>query len=146
MTRYMMFARSQGKLYAQRRFQSGRDTHRWVFVDGLTPEVEYTVRHWLTVRLNGFYCDLQAMYTPHLRLHTHSAAQARTHIVLLGAPPLHAMAEGDETAVVDARGLSARDVAKASIEATKLNPHMMVCGWPFCLDDLRDANAGGGEQ
>lgn len=43
-----------------------RYTHRWVFVNGLTPEVEYAVRHWLTVRLNGFYCDLQAMYTPHL--------------------------------------------------------------------------------
>lgn len=44
MTRYMMPARFQGKLYAQRRLQAERDTHRWVFVHSLTPEVEHAVR------------------------------------------------------------------------------------------------------
>lgn len=42
MTRYMMPARSQGKLYAQRAAAAylERDTHRWVFVRNLTPEVD----------------------------------------------------------------------------------------------------------
>lgn len=44
MTRYTMPARSQGELYAQRRPQAERDTHRWVFVRSLTPEVEHAVR------------------------------------------------------------------------------------------------------
>lgn len=25
---------------------------------------------------------------------------------------------------------------KALIKATGLNPHLSVCGWPFCLDDV----------
>ena len=134
MTRYMTLARSQGKLYTQRR-ATGHGTHRWVFVDGLTPEVEYTVRKWLTLRLDGFYCDLQDMYTPRLRLFP--TVQARTHIVLNDAPPLHGV-RGDGVVSVDARGLNARDTAKATIEATGLNPHLSVCGWPFCLGDLHD--------
>lgn len=132
MTRYTMLARSQGKMHAQRRLQ--RDTHRWVFVNGLTPEVECTVRKWLTVRLGSFYCDLQVMYTPHL--HLFPIVQARTHIVLNNTPPPHTMAEGDEAVEVDARGLNSLDAAKAVIEATGPNPHLSVRGWPFCLDDL----------
>ena len=130
MTRYTVPARSQGKLYAQRAADHlERDTHRWVFVHGLAPDVESAVRHWLTIRLNGFYCDL------------HSAMQARTHIVLNNAPPPHTMAEAVE---VDARGLNARDAAKALIKATGLNPHLAVCGWPFCLGELDGAQAEGG--
>lgn len=97
-----MPARSQGKLYAQRRLQAERCAYRRVFVHSLTPEVEHAVRKWLLTRLNGFYCELQLMYTP----------------------PLQSMARNDE--------------------ATGLNPHLSVCGWPFCLDDLDDANTGGG--
>lgn len=141
-----MSARSQGKSCIQRAMARMEcdDVHRWVFVDGLAPEVEYAVRKWLRQRLNGFYCDLQLMYMPHLRLHLHlrSAVQARTHIVLLGPPPLHAMAKGDEAVSVDASGLNALDAVKALIEATGLNPHMFVCGWPFCLDDVDDMEGG----
>lgn len=136
MTRYMMPARSQGKLHAQC-LQAERDTHRWVFVRNLTPEVECAVRKWLVTRLNGFYCDLQLMYIPHLRLRP--VVRARTHIVLNNTPPLSAMARNDEAVEVDARGLNARDAAKTMIKATSLNPHLMVCGWPFCLGDLDDA-------
>lgn len=94
MTRYTMPARSQGELYAQRAAAAAaaahfeRDTHRWVFVRDLTPEVECAVRKWLACRLNGFHCDLQLMYTP------------------LSAS---SMAQGDEAVEVDARGLDARD-------------------------------------
>lgn len=41
--------------------------------------------------------------------------------------------QGDE---VDARGLNALDAVKATIKGTGLNPHLSVCGWPFCLDDV----------
>ena len=110
-----MTARSQGKLYAQRRLQSERDVvHRWVFVHSLTPEVEY------------------AVYTPHLR----PTVQARTHIVLNDTPPLPSLARNDEAVEVNACGLNARDAAKALIKATGLNPHLSVCGRPFCLDDM----------
>ena len=140
MTRYTMPARSQGKLYAQRAAAHlERDTHRWVFVRNLTPEVECDVRKWLLQRLNGLYCDLQLMYTPHV----HSIVPARTHIVLHNTPPPHTMAEGDEAVEVDAYGLNARDAVKALIKATGLNPHLSVCGWPFCLSDLGDAHTGG---
>ena len=142
MTRYIMPARSQGELYAQRATAHlERDTHRWVFVRNLAPEVEYAVRHWLTVRLNGFYCDLQVMYVPHLRLLP--AIQARTHIVLNNTPALPSLARNDEAVEVDARGLNARDAAKATIKATGLNPHLSVCGWPFCVHELGDADTGG---
>ena len=133
MTRYMMPARSQGKLYAQR-LLAERGTHRWVFVRGLSPEVEADVRKWLYQRLNGFYCDLQVMYSPHVR----SVFRARTHIVLNNTPPLPSMAWGDEAVEVDARGLNALDAAKTMIKATGLNTHLSVCGWPFCLGDLYD--------
>lgn len=54
MTRYTMPARSQGELYAQRAAAHlERDTHRWVFVHNLTPEVECDVREWLFQRLNN---------------------------------------------------------------------------------------------
>ena len=146
MTRYTMPARSQGKLYAQRReIQAERgDVHRWVFVRGLSPDVEDDVRRWLTQRLNGFYCDLQVMYIPH----PNSIGRARTHIVLNNTPSLPSMSRNDEAVEVDASGLNARDAAKAAIKATGLNPHMSVCGWPFCLGDLddADADAGGGAQ
>ena len=138
MTRYEMPARSQGKLYAQRRPQAKRYTHRWVFVHSLTPEVEYAVRKWLLTRLNCFYCDLQAMYTPRL----HPANRARTHIVLDNTPPLQSMARNDEAVEVDARNLNARDAVKTLTKATGLDPHLSVFGWPFCLDELDDVEEG----
>lgn len=140
MTRYTMPARSQGKLYAQRAAAHlERDTHRWVFVRNLTPEVECDVRKWILQRLNGLYCDLQLMYTP---LADHSIAPARTHIVLNNTPPLPSMARNDEAVEVNARGLNALGTVKALIKATGLNPHLSVYGWPFCLDDV-DAAEGG---
>lgn len=129
MTRYTMPARSQGDLYMQRhqaRFAE-KDVHRWVFAHGLGPDVEALVRKWLTIRLGGFYCDLPHVIGPTL---------ARTHVVLNNTPPLHAMARADEAVEVDARGLTPRGAVKAIIKATGLNPHMSVCGWPFCLDDV----------
>lgn len=133
-TRYTMPARSQGELYAQR--ATGRlaekDIHRWVFAHDMALDVETLVRKWLVVRLDGFYCDLQVMYTPHFA----GPALARTHIVLNNVPALHAMARTDEAVDVDARGLNPRGAVKALIKATGLNPHMSVRGWPFCLDDL----------
>lgn len=61
MTRYTMYARSQGKLYIQRATAEliEKDVHRWVFAHSMDPEVEFTVRKWLPQRLNGFYCDLR---------------------------------------------------------------------------------------
>ena len=120
MTRYTMPARSQGD-----------EVHRWVFAHSLAPDVEFTVRKWLLQRLNGLYCDLQLMYTPHVR----SIAPARTHIVLNNTPPLSSMARTDEAVEVDARGLNALGTVEEIIKATGLNPHLSVCGWPFCLDD-----------
>lgn len=109
------------------------DTHRWVFVHNLTPEVECAVRTWSLQRLNVFYCELQLMYTPQVRL----TSLARTHIVLNNTPLFTSfMAPGDEAVEVNARGLNARDAVKAMIKATGLSPHMSVCGWPFCLDDV----------
>lgn len=141
MTRYTMPARSQGELYAQRRQAERDDIHRWVFVRNLTPEVECAVRKWLLQRLNGLYCDLQLMYTPHV----HSIVPARTHIVLNNTPPFtSSMARNDEAVEVDARGLNARDAAKALIKATGLNPHLSVYGWPFCLGGLDGAQTEGG--
>lgn len=111
-----------------------KDIHRWVFAYNMAPDVETFVRKWLTTRLDGFYCDLQVMYTPHVI----GPALARTHIVLNNTPPLHTMARTDEARMVDTRGLTPTDAAKALIKATGLNPHTSVCGWPFCLDDLDD--------
>ena len=50
------------------------------------------------------------------------------------------MTRTDEARTVNARGLTPRDAAKAVIKATGLNPHLSVCGWPFCLGDANDAN------
>lgn len=135
-TRYTMSARSQGKLYMQRQQArlAEKDVHRWVFAHNMDPDMETLVRKWLTLRLDGFYCDLQVMYTPHVI----GPVLARTHIVLNNTPPLHAMARTDEARVVDTQGMTPRDAAKALIKATGLNPHMSVCGWPFCLDDMDD--------
>ena len=134
MTRYTMPGRSQGKLYMQREMHrlAENDVHRWVFARSMDPDVEIIVRKWLVQRLDGFYCDLQVMYMPHVV----GPALARTHIVLNNTPPLPSMARTDEARMVDARGLTPRDAVKAIIEATGLSPHMSVCGWPFCLDDL----------
>lgn len=118
MTRYTMSARSQGKLYAQRA------------ISRLAPGVECSVRKWLVQRLDGFYCDLQVMYAPLVR-----HIPARTHIVLNNTPPLPSLLLPDEAVSVDGSGLNARD---AAVKATGLNPHMSVCGWPFCLDELDD--------
>ena len=119
----------------------GEDVHRWVFVRNLAPDVEYAVRAWSLRRLNVFHCELQLMYTPHVR----STSVTRTHVVLNNTP-LYAssMARDDEAVEVDAGGLNARDAVKAAIEATGLDPRMSVYGWPFCLDDLDGANAEGG--
>ena len=144
MTRYMMPARSQGKLYMQRAMTrlTEKDIHRWVFAHGMTPETESLVRKWLTQRLNGFYCDLQVMYTPHIRLHR--ALQARTHVVLQDTPPLTTIAQDDEAVSVDAHGMKPTEIAKAVIKATGLNPHLSVYGWPFCVSELDgNENEGG---
>lgn len=95
--------------------------------------METLVRKWLVQRLDCFYCELQLMYIPHVI----GPTPARTHIVLNNTPlSASSIALGDEAVEVDARGLNARDAVKAMIKATGLNPHMAVCGWPFCLDDL----------
>jgi hypothetical protein len=139
MTRYTMPARSQGNAFMQHTMAclAEKDVHRWVFAHSMNPGVECTVREWLYQRLNGFYCDLQVMYTPHVRL----TIVARTHIVLNNTPTLPSMARTDEAVEVDASGLNARDSAKALIKATGLNPHMLVYGWPFCLDDMEGGAA-----
>lgn len=135
--RYTMPARSQGILYTQRVMSSlEKDVHRWVFVFGMDPDVEALVRKWLLQRLNGFYCDLQVMYTPHYS----SATGARTHVVLQYPPPPTARHGHDEFIPVGLQGLNARGAVKAIVKATGLNPHLSVCGWPFCLDDLDDVD------
>lgn len=133
-TRYTMPARSQGKLFAQRAVADlvEKDVHRWVFVYNMDPDAETLVRKWLCQRLNGFHCDLQVMCIPRFTGFT----QARTHVVLNNAPSLHAIARTDEAVELDARDLNPRDAVKAIVEATGLNPHLSVFGWPFCLDDL----------
>nr|DAO03691.1 MAG TPA: hypothetical protein [Caudoviricetes sp.] len=142
MTRYTMPARSQGALYMQR--ATGRlaekDVHRWVFVHSMDPEVEFTVRKWLSQRLDGFYCDVQAAYMPRRSL----ATDAMTHIVLQYPPAPTARAESDEIIPVGLQGAGARAAVKEIIKSTGLNPHLSVCGWPFCLDELDDVTAEGG--
>lgn len=135
--RYTMPARSQGKLYTQRRQARlvEKGVHRWVFAHNMDPDVETLVRKWLTIRLDGFYCDLQAMYMTHVT----SPTQARTHIVLNNTPPLSSIARTDEVVEVDAHG-GPRDAVKTLIKATGLSPHLAVCGWPFCLDDVDDVD------
>ena len=134
--RYTMPARSQGKLYMQREIArlTEKDVHKWVFACHMAPDVEALVRKWLSQRLDGFYCDLQVMYTPHVI----DPALARTHIVLNNTPPLHTIARTDE--VVDLGGLTPTDAVKAIVKATGLNPHLSVRGWPFCLNDVDDVN------
>lgn len=132
--RYTMPARSQGELYMQRVMSrlDREDAHRWVFANHMDPDVETLVRKWLVQRLDGFYCDLQVMYMPHVI----GPTLAKTHIVLNNAPPLHTMACTDEAVEVDARGLNTRDAVKAIVEATGLSPFLSVFGWPFCLNDV----------
>ena len=140
--RYTMPARSQGKLYMQGAMTElvEKDVRRWVFVSNMAPDVETLVRKWLITRLDNFYCDLQVMYIPHFT----SPTNVRTHVVLNNTPPLHAIARTDETRTVNAHGLSPTETAKAIIKATGLNPHLSVCGWPFCLSDLDwNENEGG---
>lgn len=135
MTRYTIRNRSQGALYMQRATArlAEKDVHRWVFAHSMDPGVEFTVRKWLCQRLNGFYCDLQPMYTPYYS----SATGARTHVVLQYPPPPPTARPGhDEFIPVGLQGLNARGAVKAIVKATRLNPHLSVCGWPFCLDDL----------
>lgn len=141
MTRYIMPIRSTVNAFMQRTIaaQQHDDVHRWVFVRDLAPDTEGIVRKWLVTGLNPCYCDLQVMYIPHLA----GLTQARTHIVLNNTPPLNTLASADEAVEVDARGLNTLDAVKATIKATGLNPHMSVCGWPFCLDGLDDANTEG---
>nr|DAN45718.1 MAG TPA: hypothetical protein [Caudoviricetes sp.] len=137
--RYTTSGRPRGGPYArrQRARLAERGAHRWVFAYNMAPDVETLVRRWLTARLDGFYCDLRAAYTPRVV----GSTAARTHIVLNDAPPLRAMARADEAVEVDAGGSTPSDVAKALIEATGLNPRMTVCGWPFCSDDAEGGEA-----
>lgn len=109
-----------------------KDVHRWVFAHSMDPEVEFTVRKWLCQRLDGFYCDLQIAYISRCFLVT----DAMTHIVLHYPPIPTAHAENNEIVSVDLQGLSSRDAVKALMKATGLNPHLSVCGWPFCLYEL----------
>lgn len=134
MTRYTMPARSQGELYARRAAArpAGKDVHRWVFAHSMDPGVGFAVRKRLYRRLNGFHCDLQAAYMPHVA----GPEQARTHIVLRYPPAPTACAESDEIVPVGLQGSNSRDAVKALIKATGLNPHLSVCGWPFRLDGL----------
>lgn len=46
------------------------------------------------------------------------------------------LAERDEIVPVGLQGSNSRDAVKALVEATGLNPHLPVCGWPSCLDDV----------
>ena len=142
MTRYTMPAHSRGNAFMQRTVAclDEKDVHRWVFVHNLTPGVEFTVRKWLSQRLDGFYCDLRNAYMSHVA----GPEQARVHVVLNNTPSTSSMAQGDEAVEVDARGLNALDAVKALIKATGLNPHLSACGWPFCLDDVDGAHTGGG--
>lgn len=140
--RYTMPARSQGRAFAHRALAKTDcdDVHRWVFAHSMGPEVEFTVRKWLSQRLNGFYCDLQAAYMPRCS----PATGARTHVVLQYPPIQTARAESDEIVPVSLQGLNARDAAKAIVKAMGLNPHLSVCGWPFCLGELDgNENEGG---
>lgn len=134
MTRYTMSARSQGKLYTQRETaRMERDgVHRWVFAHSMDPEVGSAVRKWLSQRLNGFHCDLQAAYMPRCS----PATGARTHTVLRYPPTPTARAESDEIVPVGLQGLNFRD---AVVKATGSNPHLSVRGRSFRLDDLDDA-------
>lgn len=134
MTRYTMLARSQGALYIQHATDrlAEKDVHRWVFAHSMDPGVEFTVRKWLYQRLDGFYCDLQAAYVPAA---SRPLSCARTHIVLQYPPP-RPRAESDEIIPVGLQGLNSRDAVKEIVKATGLNPHLSVCGWPFCLDDM----------
>ena len=50
------------------------------------------------------------------------------------------MAEKDVHRWVFAHDMNPRDAAKAIVKATGLNPHLSVCGWPFCLDDVDDVD------
>lgn len=126
-----------GTLYMQRQQTrlTEKDVHRWVFASGMTPDVETLVRTWLTTRLDGFYCDLQVMYSPCVA----GPVLARTHIVLNNTPPLPSIARTDEAVEVDARGLTPTDAAKALIKATGLDPHLAVC-----LDGADNADNGEG--
>lgn len=102
MTRYTMPVRSQGNLYTQR--ESAKNAcdgiHTRVPCCTRTPDVETLVRKWLSQRLDGFRCDLQAMYTP-------TSTGVR-----------------DEIVSANAYGLSSTETAEAVIEATGSNPHV----------------------
>ena len=104
--------------------------HRWVFVYSMAPDVEFSVRKWLAQRLNGFYCDLQAMYTPNY------VGSTRTHITMQFPPPPMSVGVCDEIVSVNAYGLSSTETVGTVIKATGLNPHLSVCGWPFCVDGV----------
>lgn len=130
--RYTMPVRPQGEPHMQRRAAElvGEDVHRRVFVYSADSDVEGIVRKRPVQRLDDFYCDLRVVRTPRFT----GPAQAGTHVVLNNAPPLHAIA----------RDLNPRDAAKAIVEATGLNPRLSVCGWPFCLNDVDDADDAAG--
>ena len=110
MTRYTMPVRSQGRASTHR--ESAKNAcdgiHTRVPCCTRTPDVETLVRKWLSQRLDGFRCDLQAMYTP---------------------PPMSTGVR-DEIVSANAYGLSSTETAEAVIEATGSNPHMTVCGRP----------------
>ena len=69
MTRYTTPARSQGNAFMQHTMArlDEEDVRRWVFVDGMDPEVEPAVRTWLVQRLNVFHRELQLTHTSRVR-------------------------------------------------------------------------------
>lgn len=140
MTRCTMAARSQGRAFTHRALakMEHEGMHRRVFAYSMAPEVESTVRKWLSQRLDGFHCDLQAMYTPHC------VSSTGTRIAMQFPPPPMSVGVHDEIVSVNAYGLSSTETAVEVIEATGLNPHLSVCRRPFCLDELDwNGNEGG---
>lgn len=71
----------------------------------MAPDVETLVRKWLTTRLDGFYCDLQAMYMPYVT----GPRLARTHIARNNTPPGRTIAENDEAVLLGRRWDCATD-------------------------------------
>ena len=86
---------------------------------GLAELVEKDVHGWLVQWLDGFYCGLRVVCMPRFT----GPTQVRTHVEF-----------------GHARDVNPRDAVKAIVEATGLGPHLSVCGWPFCSDDVNDVD------
>lgn len=103
------------------------DVHRRVFAYDMAPDVETLVRKRLSQRLDGFRCELQAVYAPNYE------SSAGTRIAMQS--PM-SVGVRDEIASANAYGLSSTETAGAVMEATGSNPHPSARGRPFCLDDV----------